>query len=99
MKNFLIPQQKYIPPAAKQQWQCHYAVGLVDEQNTKSVLKNLIDSIYANNKALTAGDIGFHFLIKALDDGGASQLIYDMNNRDDVAGLWLSIKKRRYSIN
>src|SRR5207244_461528 len=48
-------------------------VGLVDEQYKKNALKNLIDSIYANNKALTAGDIGFHFLIKALDDGGASQ--------------------------
>lgn len=69
------------------------SVGLVDEQNKKAVLKNLVDSIYANNKALTAGDIGFHFLVKALDDGGASQLIYDMNNRDDVPGYGFQLKK------
>lgn len=68
-------------------------VGLVDEQNIKSVLQNLVDSIYAGNKALTAGDIGFHFLIKALDDGGASQLIYDMNNRNDVPGYGFQLKK------
>lgn len=68
-------------------------VGLVDEYNKKDVLQNLVDSIYAGNKALTAGDIGFHFLIKALDDGGASQLIYDMNNRDDVAGYGFQLKK------
>lgn len=68
-------------------------VGLVDGQNKDAVLKNLVDSIYANNKALTAGDIGFHFLIKALDDGGASQLIYDMNNRDDVPGYGFQLKK------
>lgn len=68
-------------------------VGLVDERYKKDVLKNLVDSIYANNKALTAGDIGFHFLIKALDDGGASQLIYEMNNRDDVAGYGFQLKK------
>ena len=40
-------------------------VGLVDEQYKKQVIKNLVDSIYANNKALTAGDIGFHFLVQA----------------------------------
>lgn len=68
-------------------------VGLVDEQNKKQVLQNLIDSIYAGNKALTAGDIGFHFLVKTLDDGGASQLIYDMNNRDDVPGYGFQLKK------
>jgi hypothetical protein len=69
------------------------AVGLIAEVNKKQVLKNLVDSIYANNKALTAGDIGFHFLVKALDEGGASQLIYDMNNRDDVAGYGFQLKK------
>lgn len=68
-------------------------VGLVDEQDKKQVLQNLIDSIYAGNKALTAGDIGFHFLVKALDDGGASQLIYDMNNRSDVPGYGFQLKK------
>ena len=57
------------------------------------MLKNLVDSIYKNNKALTAGDIGFHFLVQALDEGGASQLIYDMNNPDDVAGYGFQLKK------
>lgn len=68
-------------------------VGLVEEENKKAVLQNLVDSIYAGNKALTAGDIGFHFLVKALDDGGASQLIFDMNNRDDVPGYGFQLKK------
>ena len=68
------------------------SVGLVEEKNKKAVLKNLVDSIYAGNKALTAGDIGFHFLVKALDEGGASQLIFDMNNRDDVPGYGYQLK-------
>jgi len=68
-------------------------IGLVDPSDKEVVLKNLVDSIYANNKALTAGDIGFHFLIKALDDGGKSQLIYDMNNRDDVPGYGFQLRK------
>jgi hypothetical protein len=68
-------------------------LGLVDEKNKRAVIKNLVDSIYAHNKALTAGDIGFHFLVQALDEGGESQLVYDMNNRDDVAGYGLQLKK------
>jgi len=67
--------------------------GLVDDSDKKAVLQNLVDSITANNKALTAGDIGFHFLVKALDEGGASQLIYEMNNREDVPGYGYQLKK------
>jgi hypothetical protein len=70
-----------------------FSVGLVDEKYKKAVIKNLVDSIYAGNKALTAGDIGFHFLVNALDKGGASQLLFDMNNRDDVPGYGFQLKK------
>lgn len=68
-------------------------LGLVDESNKKQVLANLIDSINAKNKALTAGDIGFHFLVQALDEGGASQVLFDMINRDDVPGYGFQLKK------
>jgi len=74
------------------------SVGLVDADRQQVVLRNLVDSIYSGNKALTAGDIGFHFLIKALDEGGASQLIYDMNNRDDVPGYGYQLKKGATSL-
>ncbi|MDB5276210.1 MAG: secreted protein [Ferruginibacter sp.] len=70
-----------------------FSVGLVNEKYKKAVIKNLVDSIYAGNKALTAGDIGFHFLVNALDKGGASQLLFDMNNRDDVPGYGFQLKK------
>jgi alpha-L-rhamnosidase len=67
--------------------------GLVEETHRKAVLQNLVDSIYKTGKALTAGDIGFHFLVKALDDGGASQLLYEMNNRNDIAGYGFQLTK------
>jgi len=70
-----------------------YCLGLADDSVKTDIIKNLVDSINAKNKALTAGDIGFHFLVKALDKGGASQLIYDMNNRDDVPGYGFQLKK------
>jgi alpha-L-rhamnosidase len=68
-------------------------VGLVEEYKRADVLKNLVDSINKSGKALTAGDIGFHFLVKALEEGGASQLLYDMNYRNDIPGYGFQLKK------
>jgi alpha-L-rhamnosidase len=69
------------------------SLGLVNEDLRSTVLKNLTDSIKQQSYKLTAGDIGFHFLINALDKGGQSQVIYDMNNRDDVPGYGYQLKK------
>ena len=68
-------------------------VGLVDEKHRDAVFKNLVDSIRASGKKLTAGDIGFHFLVQALHEGGASQLLYEMNYRDDVPGYGFQLRK------
>ncbi|HET9280158.1 MAG TPA: alpha-L-rhamnosidase C-terminal domain-containing protein, partial [Flavitalea sp.] len=68
-------------------------VGLVEEKNRKVVFENLVDSINASGKKLTAGDIGFHFLVQALHEGGASQLLYEMNYRDDVPGDGFQLRK------
>lgn len=67
--------------------------GLVEEQYRDQVFSNLTDSIRANNKALTAGDIGFHYLVKALQEGGGSQLVYKMNSRTDVPGYGYQLEK------
>lgn len=70
-----------------------WCVGLVDDENKIRVLENLTDSIYANGKKLTAGDIGFHYLVKALTDGDKSQLIFEMNARNDVPGYGFQLDK------
>ena len=37
-------------------------------------------------KSLTAGDIGYRYLLRALEQEGQSQLIYEMNSKTDVPG-------------
>jgi len=68
-------------------------VGLIDEQYKDQVMQNLEDSIRANGKPLTAGDVGFHYLVEALTNSGRSQLLFEMNNRDDVPGYGFQLKK------
>jgi Glycogen debranching enzyme len=68
-------------------------MGLVDSAMTKRVEQNLVDSILHHKKALTAGDVGYRYLLRALENAGASQLIYEMNNRDDVPGYGFQIRR------
>jgi hypothetical protein len=67
--------------------------GIVNEMDRTKVFENLIDTIRAHDKALTTGDIGFHYLVQALAEGGASQLLFDMNHRDDVPGYGFQLRK------
>lgn len=68
-------------------------MGLVPETRREDVFGNLLDSIRAGGKALTAGDVGYRYLVRVLEEGGASQLLYEMNNRDDVPGYGFQIAR------
>ena len=47
----------------------------------------------AHNNGLTAGDIGYRYLLKVLDDEGRSDVIFDMNDRSDVPGYGYQLAK------
>ena len=91
-KKFFNPQTKVYGSGSQTSYAMPLVVGLVEPQYRKAVMDNLVQSIRASNNALTAGDIGFRYLVRALEDGGASQLLYEMNNRDDVPGYGYQLK-------
>lgn len=66
-------------------------MNLVEPQNRDKVFTNILKDLKANNNAITAGDIGFRYLMQTLQQGNASQLIFDMNNRSDVPGYGYQI--------
>jgi alpha-L-rhamnosidase len=59
---------------------------LVEPQYKAAVVSNIVKDIRARGNSLTAGDIGYRYLLRVLDDEGRSDVIYDMNNRADVPG-------------
>ena len=61
-------------------------MGLVEPQNRKAVIDNLVKDIRSHGNALTAGDIGYRYVLRALEDAGRSDIIFDMNSRSDVPG-------------
>jgi alpha-L-rhamnosidase len=58
-------------------------VGLAPEDERGHVLDALIADVRAHNNHVTAGDIGFHYVVDALLDGGRSDVLYDMLERTD----------------
>lgn len=60
--------------------------GLVEPQYKQAVIDNIVKDIHARNNSLTAGDVGFRYLLKALDEAGRADVIFDMNSRTDVPG-------------
>jgi hypothetical protein len=67
-------------------------VDLVEPQYKKGVVAALVKDIQSRNNALTAGDIGYRYVLRALEDAGRSDVIFDMNNRDDVPGYGFQLK-------
>jgi alpha-L-rhamnosidase len=59
------------------------AVGLVPDDRREAVLNNLVQDIRNHNNHVTAGDVGFHFVVQALEEGGRSDVLYDMLSRTD----------------
>ncbi|MCW3090622.1 MAG: Bacterial alpha-L-rhamnosidase [Ferruginibacter sp.] len=68
-------------------------MGLVDPVNKKAVIDNIVKDLRANNNALTAGDIGYRYLLRVLEAAGRSDVIFDMNNRSDVPGYGYQLAK------
>lgn len=92
-QKFFNPASKVYSTGSQTAMAMPLCVGLVDQEDVKPVFKNLVDSIQSSGKKLTAGDVGYHFLVEALHAGGASDLLFDMNYRDDVPGYGFQLKK------
>jgi len=66
---------------------------LVDPQYKQAVVDNIVKDVRAHNNSFTAGDIGFRYLLKVLDDEGRGDVIFDMNNRSDMPGYGYQLAK------
>ncbi len=91
--TFFDPETKIYSTGSQTAISMPLVVGLVDEMDRADVVQTLVESIHNSDNALTAGDVGFNFLVKALRDNGQSELLYEMNARDDVPGYGYQLKK------
>jgi hypothetical protein len=82
--------------------QCAEAIPLVmdlaDPARRPAVLAALVKDVRDRGNALTAGDVGYRYLLRALADGGHSDVIYDMNNQSEKPGYGYQLKRGATSL-
>ena len=85
-REFFNPLTKVYSTGSQTAYAMPLFYGMVDDSLRSEVVKNLVKSVNDGNKALTAGDIGYRYLLRVLEQEGYSQLIYEMNSKTDVPG-------------
>ena len=58
------------------------ALGLVPDAARREVLEKLVADIRAHGNHTTAGDVGYRFVLRALLEGGRSDVVWDMATQD-----------------
>jgi hypothetical protein len=67
--------------------------GLVPQADRSAIVERLVADIRAHNNHVTAGDIGFHYVVKALMDNGRSDVLFDMLSRTDSPSYGYQLAK------
>jgi hypothetical protein len=97
-RKFFNPVTKIYSTGSQTAYSMPLYFGMVDVVYKEDVLKNLIKSINDNDKALTAGDIGYRYLVRTLEEAEQSQLIFEMNSKTDVPGYGYQLSKGATSL-
>jgi alpha-L-rhamnosidase len=82
--------------------QCANAIPLVmdlcESSNREAVVDAIVSDVRARGNALTAGDVGYRYLLRALADGGRSDVIFDINNQSEKPGYGMQLAKGKTSL-
>jgi hypothetical protein len=71
---------------------------LVPDADREAVLDALVRDVQQHGNALTAGDVGYRYLLRALAEGGRSDVIYTMNHQSDKPGYGYQLQEGATSL-
>jgi hypothetical protein len=82
--------------------QCANAIplvmGICSPANRAAVVDSIVRDVRARGNGLTAGDVGYRYLLRALADGGRDDVIFDMNNQTNKPGYGMQLAKGKTSL-
>jgi len=97
-KNFFHPDSNQYDQGSQTADAMPLAAGLVPEEKRHAVLESLVRDIRKHNNHVTAGDIGFHFVVEALTQGGRSDVLFDMLSRTDSPSYGYQLQRGATSL-
>ena len=68
-------------------------MNLVNDSTRQPALDALVSDIERRGYALTAGDVGFRYVVQALQQNGRSDIVYKMNRDDTVPGYAYQLRQ------
>jgi hypothetical protein len=74
------------------------AMGLVPPAHRAAVVNAVAEDVRRRGNSLTAGDVGYRYLLRALAEGGRSDVIYAMNNQSARPGYGYQLSKGATSL-
>lgn len=73
-------------------------MGLAEERDRDAALEALVRDVRERGDAMTAGDVGFRYLLQALAQNGRSDVIYDMINQTERPGYGYQLEQGATSL-
>lgn len=67
-------------------------MNLVESEHRAVVLEAIVQDVLQRGNALTAGDVGYRYLLRALAQGNRSDVIFEMNNKSEKPGYGYQLK-------
>ena len=92
-RQFFHPEINQYDRGSQTAYAMPLALGLVPEDRRSAVVANLVADIRQHGNHVTAGDIGFHYVVRALTDAGRSDVLFDMLTRTDSPSYGYQLAK------
>ncbi len=73
-------------------------MNLAPSADRGKVLDRVAEDVRQRGNALTAGDVGYRYLLRALADGNRSDVIFDINNQSEKPGYGYQLKQGATSL-
>ena len=67
-------------------------MNLCEPSNRAAVVEAIVRDVHSRSNAVSAGDVGYRYLLRALAEGGRGDVIFDMNNQSDKPGYGYQLK-------
>ena len=67
-------------------------MGLVEPAHRATVLNQLVHDIQSRGNSITAGDVGYRYVLRALADAGRSDVVYAMTSGSEKPGYGYQLK-------
>jgi len=71
---------------------------LVPDADRSNVIASLVEDVRRHGNALTAGDVGYRYLLRALADAGRSDVVFDLNSQAERPGYAYQLKRGATSL-